>query len=111
MEKFIISAKKGTILMSLGTNMKSAQLGDELLSKIIKTFAQLPDYNFLWKFEEDPKTLPVKPSKNVMIQKFMPQNDILAHPKIVAFVSHSGLLSSHEALYHGTPVIGKKNKK
>lgn len=107
MEKFVSSAKKGTILMSLGTNMKSALLGEELLKKIIKTFAALPDYNFLWKFEADPNDLPIAPTKNVMIQKFMPQNDILAHPKVVGFVSHAGLLSSHEALYHGTPIIGK----
>lgn len=106
MEKFILSAKKGTILMSLGTNMKSSMLGEELLTKIIKTFAQLPDYNFLWKFEAEPKDLPVKLSKNVMVGKFLPQNDILAHPGIVGFISHGGLLSSHEALYHGVPVIG-----
>lgn len=109
MEKFILSAKKGTILMSLGTNLQSSMLGDELLTKIIRTFEQLPDYNFLWKFEADPKSLPVKLSKNVMIEKFLPQNDILAHSKVVGFISHSGLLSSHEALYHGVPVIGKKS--
>lgn len=106
MKNFILSAKKGTILMSLGTNMQSSMLGDELLTKIIKTFALLPNYNFLWKFEAEPKDLPVKLSKNVMIEKFLPQNDILAHPGVVGFISHSGLLSTHEALYHGVPVIG-----
>ena len=106
MENFIKTAKKGTILMSLGTNMKSNSLGDELLTKIIKTFAQLPDYNFIWKFESEAKDLPINLSKNVKIGKFLPQNDILANPGIVGFISHSGLLSTHEALYHGTPIIG-----
>ena len=59
MEKFIKAPKKGTVLMSLGTNIKSSMLGDELLTKIIKTFAQLPDYNFIWKFESEAKDLPV----------------------------------------------------
>lgn len=107
MDKFISSGKKGSILMSLGTNIKSNQLGDKLLTQIIKTFAALPEYNFLWKFESEEKDLPIKLSKNVMIGKFLPQNDILAHPKIVGFISHAGLLSTHEALYHGVPVVGE----
>lgn len=108
MEKFISSAKKGTILMSLGTNMKSNMLGNERLTNILKTFAQLSDYNFIWKFESEPHELPIPPSKNVMIGKFLPQNDILANPKVVAFITHSGLLSTHESLYHATPMIGRR---
>lgn len=107
MEKFISSAEKGTILMSLGTNMKSNMLGIERLTNILKTFAELPQYNFIWKFESDPSDLPLVPSKNVFIGKFLPQNDVLAHPNIIAFISHSGLLSTHEAFYHGVPIIGK----
>lgn len=106
MEKFIKSGKKGAILMSLGTNIKSNQLGNEKLEVILKTFAQLPDYNILWKFESEVKNLPIKPSKNVMVTKFLPQNDILAHSDIKAFVSHAGMLSTHEAMWHGKPVIG-----
>lgn len=106
MENFIKSAKKGTVLMSLGTNMKSNMLGEERLKVIIETFAQFPEFNFLWKFESELEDLPLKPSKNVMIAKFLPQNDLLAHPSLKAFISHAGMLSTHEALWHGKPVIG-----
>lgn len=106
MEDFIKSGRKGTVLMSLGTNMKSNELGEERLKSILETFASIPDYNFLWKFESEPKDLPIAPSKNVMVGKFLPQNDILAHPNIVAFISHSGMLSTHESLWHGKPIIG-----
>lgn len=105
MDDFIKSGKKGTVLMSLGTNMKSNMLGEERLKVIIETFAQLPDYNFLWKFESELKDLPAVPTKNVMIGKFLPQNDILAHPNLIAFVTHSGMLSTHEAFWHGKPVV------
>ena len=106
MENFVKNGKKGTVLMSLGTNIKSDMLGNDRLKIIIETFAKFPDYNFVWKFESEIDTLPVKPSKNVLISKFLPQNDLLAHPHLKAFISHAGMLSTHEALWHGKPVIG-----
>lgn len=63
----------------------------------------MPDYNFIWKFEAD--NLPIEKPKNLMISKFVPQSDILAHPNIKAFISHSGLLSTHEVLWRGKPVV------
>lgn len=106
MAKFISAGKKGTVLMSLGTNIKSNMLGDVTLRNIIGAFAQIPDFNFVWKFESEEKDLPAKLSKNVMIGKFLPQIDILAHPNVKAFITHSGMLSTHEALWHGKPIIG-----
>jgi glucuronosyltransferase len=92
--------------MSLGTNIKSNMLGNERLENILKTFAAIPDYNFIWKFESAIKDLPIKPTKNVYIANFLPQNDILAHPQVKAFVTHSGLLSTQEATWHGKPMVG-----
>lgn len=91
--------------MSLGTNIKSTMLSQETLENIIKTFAALPDYNFVWKFESKVEDLPVKPSKNVLIKNFLPQNDLLAHARVKAFITHSGLLSTQEALWYGKPMV------
>lgn len=52
----------------------------------------------LWKFED--KSLTDIPS-NVMIRDWMPQNDILAHPNVILFISHGGMLGAMESLYHG----------
>lgn len=48
------------------------------------TFKKLKQ-RVLWKFEDE--SLPGVPS-NVMIKKWLPQNDILAHQNVVLFISH-----------------------
>lgn len=72
--------------------------------KFLKAFAELPQYNFLWKF--DSTEFPFKLPSNVLIKKWMPQNDILAHKNVKAFITHAGLCGSHEAIWHSVPMIG-----
>lgn len=90
--------------MSLGTNMRSDILPKDIQINILTTFRELPQYNFLWKFESD--ELPIEKPDNVKISKFLPQTSILAHPHLKAFITHSGLLSYQESLWYGKPMIG-----
>ncbi|RXG58710.1 putative UDP-glucosyltransferase YojK, partial [Armadillidium vulgare] len=57
----------------------------------------------LWKWNNE--TMPDLP-KNVKLRKWLPQPDLLGHPKIRLFITHGGQLSTLEALYNGVPVIG-----
>lgn len=50
-------------------------LGDVRVTHILKAFTNFPDFTFLWKFESD--KLPMELPKNVFIQKWIPQNDVL----------------------------------
>lgn len=68
---------------------------------ILETLKQLP-YKVLWKFEDD--ELPNKP-ENVMIAKWVPQQDVLRHKNIKLFITQGGLQSLEEAFYVGVPVV------
>lgn len=91
LEEFIASSKKGSVLFALGSNVRSSLMDVNKQKMFLSAFEQFPEYNFLWKFEEVKTDL--KLPKNVMIRPWLPQSDILGHPKIKAFISHSGKLT------------------
>lgn len=74
------------IYFSFGSCIRSADLPKEKLEAFVETFRLLKQ-KVLWKFENE--TLPNMPS-NVMIRKWLPQNDILAHKNVVLFLGHGG---------------------
>lgn len=101
--QFVEKAKKGVVLFSLGTNMKSEFMDETRTKAFIEAFTQLPNYNFIWKYESD-LGIPLPP--NVKTLGWVRQNDILAHPKTKAFISHCGLLGTQEASWYGIPIVG-----
>ncbi|XP_046386464.1 UDP-glucosyltransferase 2-like [Ischnura elegans] len=103
-KSFLDGAKRGAIFFSLGTNVRSEFLPKEKLEIILDTFRGLgPDIRVLWKFDPEKPLENIPP--NVLLKKWLPQEDVLGHPKIIAFASHTGLLSTQEAIYHGKPII------
>uniref|UniRef100_A0A1I8PV86 UDP-glucuronosyltransferase n=1 Tax=Stomoxys calcitrans TaxID=35570 RepID=A0A1I8PV86_STOCA len=102
-EEFIASSSQEVIYFSMGSNIKSENFPLPIRKLLLNVFSQLP-YKILWKFE-NPSLLADKPS-NVFISKWFPQGDILAHPKVKLFITHGGLLSFIESIYHGKPVLG-----
>ena len=56
----------------------------------------------LWKYESE-EMIDLPP--NVKLSKWIPQQDVLGHKNIRMFITKGGLLSIHETVYHGVPVI------
>ncbi|XP_062122126.1 UDP-glucosyltransferase 2-like [Drosophila sulfurigaster albostrigata] len=100
--KFVENAKHGVIYFSMGSNIKSSDLPVATRKILLKTFANLKQC-VLWKFELE--QLEDQP-ENVLISKWFPQPDILAHPNVKLFITHGGLLSTIESIYFGKPVLG-----
>uniref|UniRef100_A0A182Q3D3 UDP-glycosyltransferases domain-containing protein n=1 Tax=Anopheles farauti TaxID=69004 RepID=A0A182Q3D3_9DIPT len=101
---FIANAPKGAILFAMGTNFRSKMFTRERQAMFLEAFALLPEYHVLWKFDDD--QLPRQASPNVLVRPWLPQNDILAQPRLRAFITHCGLMSTQEATYHAVPMIG-----
>ncbi|XP_044063544.1 UDP-glucuronosyltransferase 2C1-like [Siniperca chuatsi] len=101
LEEFVQSSgEHGVIIMSLGTFV--SELPADLTNEIAAAFAKLPQ-KVIWRHKGDrPATL----GNNTLIVEWMPQNDLLGHPKIKLFVAHGGTNGVQEAIYHGVPVVG-----
>uniref|UniRef100_W8ASC2 UDP-glucuronosyltransferase 2B15 n=1 Tax=Ceratitis capitata TaxID=7213 RepID=W8ASC2_CERCA len=102
MQKFLDEAENGAIYFSLGSNVESKDMPAEYLKIFLDVFRSMKQ-RVLWKFEnESIANLPA----NVMVKKWMPQSDILAHPNVRVFITHGGLLGTQEGVYHAVPMLG-----
>jgi hypothetical protein len=101
-QSYLDNATDGVIYFSMGSNIQCKTLPVEKRDALLKTFATFKQ-KVMWKWEED--NLPGK-SENVFISSWWPQDDILAHPNVKVFITHGGLLSTSESIYHGVPVVG-----
>ncbi|XP_046967663.1 UDP-glucosyltransferase 2-like [Vanessa cardui] len=101
LRKFIEESEHGVIYISFGSVLKATTTPIDKIEAITAALSELPQ-RVIWKWEGE--TLPGNP-KNVFLSKWLPQNDILAHPKVLAFYSHCGLLGTTEAIYHGVPMV------
>ncbi|CAD5209534.1 unnamed protein product [Bursaphelenchus okinawaensis] len=97
------NAKKGVILVSFGTIAKSVDMPEEKKQDVLSLVRNFPEYEFIWKYEGDDAV--GKELKNLHKRKWLPQSDLLAHLKTLAFVTHGGLNSFSEAAHRGMPVV------
>ena len=44
-------------------------------------------------------------ASNIKLVDWAPQNSILGHPAVRAFITYSGSNSVYEAAYHGVPIV------
>ena len=102
LKEILDKSTSGFIYFSLGSNLKSTDIPKELQNVLLSTFAELP-YTVIWKFEAD--DIPGKPD-NVVIRKWLPQEEILGHPNIRLFIYHGGLQSTEESIEYAVPTIG-----
>ncbi|XP_024660299.1 UDP-glucuronosyltransferase 2A2 isoform X1 [Maylandia zebra] len=101
LEEFVQSSgDDGIVIFTLGSVISNVT--KEKANMIASGLAQIPQ-KVLWRYRgEKPETL----GANTQIYDWIPQNDLLGHPKARAFITHGGTNGIYEAIYHGVPMVG-----
>ncbi|KAF5909480.1 UDP-glucuronosyltransferase 2A1-like, partial [Clarias magur] len=101
MEAYVQSSgDDGIVVFSLGSMVKNLSKGK--VNNIASALGKIPQ-KVVWGYTGvKPKTL----APNTRIYDWIPQNDLLGHPKTKAFITHGGTNGIYEAIYHGVPVVG-----
>lgn len=99
---------KGVVFISFGGTLEAPVTASKTLVQVI---GSMPDVRFVWKLRpevqaEIQQDMLAANLSNAYISEWLPQNDLLAHPNIRAFVTQGGYLSMAEAAYHAVPIIG-----
>ncbi|XP_043304388.1 UDP-glucuronosyltransferase 2B4-like isoform X1 [Cervus canadensis] len=100
-EEFVQSSgENGIVVFTLGSMITN--ITEERANTIASALAQIPQ-KVLWRYSgKKPDTL----GPNTRLYDWIPQNDLLGHPKTKAFVTHGGTNGIYEAIYHGIPMVG-----
>ncbi|KAK2854244.1 hypothetical protein Q5P01_006905 [Channa striata] len=94
------SGDAGVVVVSFGSMVTN--LTTERADVLAAAFGRIPQ-KVIWRYSgETPRTL----AENTKLYDWIPQNDLLGHPKTRAFVAHGGTNGLYEAVYHGVPLIG-----
>ncbi|XP_041848034.1 UDP-glucuronosyltransferase 1A1-like [Melanotaenia boesemani] len=94
-----VSGKHGFVVFTLGSMV--SDMPEDITSIFIEAFRQIPQ-KVIWRYTGK---VPGNISDNVKIMKWVPQNDLLAHPGARAFITHAGSHGVFEGLCHAVPMV------
>ncbi|MBN3292168.1 UD11 glucuronosyltransferase, partial [Polypterus senegalus] len=93
------SGEHGFLVFTLGSLV--SEIPHEQLTQIVEAFRRIPQKVF-WRYSGP---MPQNLSENVKIMNWLPQNDLLGHPKVKAFITHGGIHGIFEGICSGVPLI------
>ncbi|PAV87644.1 hypothetical protein WR25_15407 [Diploscapter pachys] len=96
------SEDHGFIVISSGFTAEWSVAPEHIKKAFLDTFRFHSKIKFIWQYNE----LPIGVPTNVLAKEWLPLQDLLGHSKCVAHISHGGLNSVMESIYHGVPIIG-----
>nr|ADC91921.1 UDP glucuronosyltransferase 1 family polypeptide a3 isoform 1 [Danio rerio] len=100
LEEFVNgSGEHGFVVFTLGSMV--SQLPEAKAREFFEAFRQIPQ-RVLWRYTGP---VPENAPKNVKLMKWLPQNDLLGHPKVRAFVTHGGSHGIYEGICNGVPMV------
>ncbi|XP_071487518.1 UDP-glucuronosyltransferase 1-2-like [Diadema antillarum] len=100
-EDFVNGAgEHGFIIFSLGSMIPRIPI-ESMVETFARVFSELPQ-RVIWRCSgPKPRFL----GNNTKLVDWLPQNDLLGHPKARLMVYHGGANGVFEAIYHGVPMV------
>ncbi|KYN14004.1 2-hydroxyacylsphingosine 1-beta-galactosyltransferase [Trachymyrmex cornetzi] len=98
--EFLDNAQDGAIYFSLGSNLQTDQLPAGPLTALCNALGSLKQ-RVLWKHNSNMAIH----ATNIKFVKWVPQQAVLAHPKVIAYMMQGGLQSLQEAVHYAVPVV------
>ncbi|KAJ4918637.1 hypothetical protein JOQ06_005112 [Pogonophryne albipinna] len=99
LESWLLDGEHGFVVFTLGTMV--SDLPEERTSVFLEAFRQIPQ-KVVWRYTGP---VPDNVPENVKFMKWAPQNDLLAHPGVRAFITHAGSHGLFEGLCHAVPMV------
>uniref|UniRef100_A0A673B539 UDP-glucuronosyltransferase n=1 Tax=Sphaeramia orbicularis TaxID=375764 RepID=A0A673B539_9TELE len=94
-----VSGQHGFVVFTFGSMV--SELPRETAAVFLEAFRQIPQ-KVIWRYTGP---LPDDIPENVKMMKWVPQNDLLAHPGARAFITHAGSHGIFEGLCHAVPML------
>ncbi|XP_068186139.1 UDP-glucuronosyltransferase-like isoform X2 [Antennarius striatus] len=93
------SGDDGFIVFTLGSMVPN--MPEKMTKQFFDAFHQIPQ-RVVWRYTE---VRPGDTPKNVKLMKWLPQNDLLAHPKAKVFITHGGNHGIYESICNAVPML------
>uniref|UniRef100_A0A8C2VL04 UDP-glucuronosyltransferase n=1 Tax=Chinchilla lanigera TaxID=34839 RepID=A0A8C2VL04_CHILA len=93
------SGEHGIVVFSLGSMV--SEIPEKKAMAIAEGLGKIPQ-TVLWRYTGTP---PSNLAKNTILVKWLPQNDLLGHPKTRAFITHAGSHGIYEGICNGVPMV------
>ncbi|XP_029930512.1 UDP-glucuronosyltransferase 1-1-like isoform X1 [Myripristis murdjan] len=94
-----VSGEHGFVVFTLGSMLRS--LPEERAAVFLEAFRQIPQ-TVIWRHTGPvPDNIP----ENVKMMQWVPQNELLAHHGVRAFITHAGSHGLYEGLCHAVPMV------
>ncbi|XP_077169513.1 UDP-glucuronosyltransferase 1A1-like isoform X1 [Paroedura picta] len=93
------SGEHGIVVFSLGSMVSEIPMKKAM--EIAEAFGTIPQ-TVLWRYTGE---VPPNLAKNTRLVKWLPQNDLLAHPKARAFITHGGSHGIYEGICNAVPMV------
>ncbi|GMT19986.1 hypothetical protein PFISCL1PPCAC_11283, partial [Pristionchus fissidentatus] len=102
----VVTKRVRTVIISFGTIARADVMPLEFKQSFVKMFNSFPHITFVLKYDDLEEEFAVKEFvkvENLVLTKWMPQNDLLDHARVVLFITHAGMGSVQELTLRGKP--------